>query len=287
MQHFGCSFYTRVCSILEAYTVAWELENIALIDYFSVNCLFTCYSRQYGTAVLKVCQAASGSAEIRALLEYGGSSFCTLFASNMEDGVLLEEAILPGTQLRAVASMEKRVDIFLSLHTKLHIQPKEPEMFTTYSQWVEDAASFIATQDEHRTLCHYMEEARAMYRALRRTYNRDLLLHGDFHHDNILLDKGGAYKIIDPKGVVGDPIFDLPRFILNENDYHEAYTVDENRRHVASAIALIGSRTGLPLHDIRQAFFVEMALANCWGVNGGGTPDLESVAMAYGMVMDS
>lgn len=43
-----------------------------------------------------------------------------------------------------------------------------------------------------------------------------MLLHGDFHHDNILLSNNGDYVIIDPKGVIGDPVFDIPRFILNE-----------------------------------------------------------------------
>ena len=43
-------------------------------------------------------------------------------------------------------------------------------------------------------------------------------MHGDLHHDNILLRKDGSYAMIDPKGVAGPEILDLPRYIMNEID---------------------------------------------------------------------
>ena len=40
------------------------------------------------------------------------------------------------------------------------------------------------------------------------------LLHGDLHHDNILHD-GGEWVVIDPKGIIGDPHFDVIQYLLN------------------------------------------------------------------------
>jgi streptomycin 6-kinase len=40
------------------------------------------------------------------------------------------------------------------------------------------------------------------------------LIHGDFHHHN-LLRHGDAWVVIDPKPMVGDPEFDVPPFLWN------------------------------------------------------------------------
>lgn len=42
-------------------------------------------------------------------------------------------------------------------------------------------------------------------------------LHGDLHHDNILLDKG-EWRPIDPKGLVGDPNYEAVAFLRNPID---------------------------------------------------------------------
>jgi streptomycin 6-kinase len=38
------------------------------------------------------------------------------------------------------------------------------------------------------------------------------LVHGDFHHHN-LLSHGDGWVVIDPKPMVGEPEFDVPRFL--------------------------------------------------------------------------
>jgi len=46
-------------------------------------------------------------------------------------------------------------------------------------------------------------------------YGERMLLHGEFHHANILLDHDGAYRIIDHKGVI-------VRIACNKAAYREA-----------------------------------------------------------------
>jgi streptomycin 6-kinase len=40
------------------------------------------------------------------------------------------------------------------------------------------------------------------------------LVHGDFHHHNLLSNRDG-WVVIDPKPMVGDPEFDVPTFLWN------------------------------------------------------------------------
>ncbi|MDF2751167.1 MAG: aminoglycoside resistance protein, partial [Gaiellaceae bacterium] len=43
---------------------------------------------------------------------------------------------------------------------------------------------------------------------------RDTLVHGDFHHHNILA-AGGRRVAIDPQPFLGEPEFDVPSFLWN------------------------------------------------------------------------
>ena len=168
------------------------------------------------------------------------------------------------------------------MYSKLHVKPRMPEKYRTYSGWVERITIFMATQKEHSELYNYMKKAYSVNQSMCRKYSKIMLLHGDFHHDNILLSADGSYKIIDPKGVVGDPIFDIPRFILNE--YNDKRTPEENFCHTTNTIQLISAGTGLPVEDIQNAFFTEAAMANCWCVESGEKPDMDEVKMAYNMM---
>jgi streptomycin 6-kinase len=43
----------------------------------------------------------------------------------------------------------------------------------------------------------------------------DVLLHGDLHHGNVLRDASGRLTVIDPKGVLGDPAFEVGAMLRN------------------------------------------------------------------------
>ena len=54
--------------------------------------------------------------------------------------------------------------------------------------------------------------ARELYSSL--SPGDSILVHGDFHHHNIL-DAGGRHVAIDPKPMLGEPEFDVPPFLWN------------------------------------------------------------------------
>jgi streptomycin 6-kinase len=108
-------------------------------------------------------------------------------------------------------------------------------------------------------------------------YPRKLLLHGDLHHYNILQNNQNGYTLIDPKGVVGDPIFDIPRFLLNElEDTLDKKLFDK----IIYAITVIGEKLGIQTKTIKKAFYIEMAMAECWMVEDGEQASLDKVIFA-------
>jgi len=284
-EYFGQVFLEKLERDLAVYTACWQLSELSLIDYFSVNCLFLCRSQIYGDAVLKIGNPCRETfAEIAMLREYGGGRFCRLYEADPENGVLLLEQIRPGTRLRDVPSLDKRLELFAGIFTGLHKPPADPGEYPAYSGWVSRIAGYMGGQPEHWELCVYMRRAEKLYLEAETIYSRKMLLHGDLHHDNLLLNEQKTYTIIDPKGVVGDPVFEVGRFILNEDE--DGLPPDEYLCKVRYIIKKLKMLLGIPTDIIKKGYFIEMAMANCWNVESGEPPDLERVRLAAQILED-
>jgi len=139
--------------------------------------------------------------------------------------------------------------------------------------WVRRITEYMRSRGEYEFLYTKMKKAERICRSLCEKYNGAMLLHGDLHHDNILLGEDKRYRVIDPKGVIGDAVFDIPRYILNEfdGDIHKKYA------HVARTLS---DNLSVPEHDIRRLVYVETCMANCWCVEDGDEPNMSDVALA-------
>ncbi|KAB2834593.1 MAG: streptomycin resistance protein, partial [Caedimonadaceae bacterium] len=63
-----------------------------------------------------------------------------------------------------------------------------------------------------------LSKAESLFHGLVSDRIQDVLLHGDLHHDNVL-SSGTTWKVIDPHGYVGDPVFEVGAMIYNPCDY--------------------------------------------------------------------
>ena len=87
-----------------------------------------------------------------------------------------------------------------------------------------------------------------------------MLLHGDLHHENIVLDQNRGYILIDPKGVVGDPVFELSRFILNEfRDTLSGDLYDE----IEELIDILAGNLDISNRIIKQCLYIETVVWLC------------------------
>lgn len=211
VKRFGQAHYDKVISILKEYEAKWSLTNLQLKSHLSANLIFTCHSNQFGDAVLKIGYPDSPEivTELNALKEYDGGKFCKVYEADIEAGIFLEEHIFPGITLRKEATLDARLAIFYELYQDLHISSDNAEVYPTYKHWVYRITEYMSSRQDCTDLYLKMENAKTTFDAISLDYNKQLLLHGDFHHDNILQNRNGSYTLIDPKGVIGDPVFDL------------------------------------------------------------------------------
>jgi streptomycin 6-kinase len=77
--------------------------------------------------------------------------------------------------------------------------------------------------------------AREVYASLE--VGRQTLVHGDFHHHNILSSTRGPVAI-DPKPMLGEPEFDIPSFLWNPLPYRMRLDVTERRLRAFAAAGL-------------------------------------------------
>lgn len=62
----------------------------------------------------------------------------------------------------------------------------------------------------------YVVKAELFFSELLSTNKKRLLLHGDFHHYNIIQIGDHEWKMIDPKGVIGEPEYKVVTYLKNE-----------------------------------------------------------------------
>lgn len=77
--------------------------------------------------------------------------------------------------------------------------------------------------------------ARELYASL--DVGRATLVHGDFHHHNLLSSERG-HLVIDPKPMLGEPEFDIPSFLWNPLPYRMRRDVTKRRLAAFAAAGL-------------------------------------------------
>lgn len=92
-------------------------------------------------------------------------------------------------------------------------------------------------------------------------------LHGDLHHDNVLMGPEG-WCAIDAKGLVGDPAFEMANSFRNPWDRQDLARDPARALRLAQTCA---TRSGLDRARLLDWAFVQVAVSACWFVEGGGT----------------
>lgn len=209
--------------------------------------------------VLKLGLDSEGLArEAFALKCFSGCGAVKVLAEN--EGMLLLERAVPGTSLKSYFpdKEQESIEIACGVIKKLH-KPSIPEghNFPHIKDWLK------ALDKDWNIPNHYLQIARQLRDQLLKTAALDVLLHGDLHHDNILLN-GDNWLVIDPKGVIGESAYEVAAFIRNpipELMHHaDATTIIHNR------ITRFAAALKLPSQRILDWCFVQAVLAWIWAL---------------------
>lgn len=281
ISEFGNDFYIRVKDNLKYYMTKWHVDDLILIKSFSANLVFKGNSKTFGPIIMKFGRIDDEfKSEVSALYDLNSKVVCKLFDVDYDYMVLLEERVVPGVSLQEEKNLDVRLDEFCNLFMQLHSSVNDSKAlgrakdsnfkYKTYEEWVNNITEYMDKQDEWQEISLHMKRAKDYFVELSNNYKAKSLLHGDFHYYNILEDKSG-YKIIDPKGVIGNPIFDIPRYMLNELwDEENDSMVDTTMNKV---FTVISKKLDITVEVLSKLLYIEGAMGMCWNIQDGASID--------------
>jgi streptomycin 6-kinase len=176
------------------------------------------------------------------------------------------ERVVPGNQMWEVKDIHKRARLFAELVKGLPVPWDGVYPFPTYRTWMEELRCTLIALGGREKALFYLDEALSVYDGLKRKYNRKYLLHGDLHQENMLLNTKGGYTVIDPKGVVDDPVMETARYLMNECESEKIENPYEAERLI-EIIGIISSIIEVPETDIIKSMFIDAALGQCWMID--------------------
>jgi streptomycin 6-kinase len=184
-------------------------------------------------AVLKVTPPSDDEAdeEADALALWDGDGAVRLLRHDRRRRALLLERALPGTDLAgADVSDEDATAMAVDLAGRLWKGGQSPGQ-SPFRSIHDHVPRWLANAADHPLA----PLASTLYDGLER--RADTLVHGDFHHHNILASARGPVAI-DPKPMLGEPEYDVPSFVWNPLSYRMRRDVTERRLAAFAAAGL-------------------------------------------------
>lgn len=211
--------------------------------------------------------------EIAALRLWDGDGACRLLAADEERGALLVERLVPGTMLDEVAAVDDDAATRITAGLLRRLWRPLPDL-----HGFRPLATWLAAYDRHRDALSQGADGfpTALYRradALR----RDLLastpmptaLHGDVHHFNVLRAQRAPWLAIDPKGLAGDPCFDVCQFLKNPHIVHLEDPLAVPPALLRRRLAIFCDELGLDPIRVRAWTIVHAMLDAIWDYEDG------------------
>jgi len=208
--------------------------------------------------------------EILTLQTYQGRGAVRLIKGDPEYGALLLEQILPGTNLLAIDNDIEATRIASQVMKRIWVKAKNSENFPTLANWCDGFNRYRKLFPSpsgplpERMVVH----AENMVRELLQNQAFPLLLHGDLHHMNILQGEDESWIVIDPKGVIGEPSFEVGPLMINPvpdliKDPHLTQTL--SRR-----LDILEQELELDRWRLAAWSYVRAVLSAIWDVEDGG-----------------
>lgn len=225
-------------------------------------------------------------AEIALLDAYAGRPTVRLLASDPEIGVALLERIEPGATLVDLASDDddlRGVQAASDLMVRLRMPPDTVPWIEPVGEWLE-VFDRIAAREAYAAVAALIADARSVARELLESSPEVYLLHGDLHHQNILLDKSRGWLAIDPMGVVGEPAVEIAVFVRNLwQDRHKRTDPAATMRHRIHAFCDL---LGLDRRRAHAWCFVLSMVSTAWSIEDGEDDWPDSAAITRMLAVD-
>ncbi|MFJ7912524.1 aminoglycoside phosphotransferase family protein [Kitasatospora sp. NPDC096204] len=202
-----------------AHLAAWDLTLERTLDPGgSLSLVAYVHRDDLSPAVLKVGLPTPETAhEHTALTQWAGRGAVLLLDAAPTEGVLLLERLHGEIPLRSLAEPKAMLEATSLLH-RLWTELPEGHPFPAPAQRIAATARLAERPHAATEARQLIDEALDTARALADSADESFLLHGDFHHGNVLAADRAPWLAIDPRPLAGERAFDLARLALDRAD---------------------------------------------------------------------
>lgn len=214
----GDAWLEKFPQTLIGYAQNWNLDILPHIEHLSYNFVAPVRREDRGEAILKLgVPNHEITSEIAALRIYDGRGAARLLEADANGGAMLLEYVRPGVPLLEVSDDDKATEVAALTMQKLWRPISNIPGLISIEDW---------SMGFKRLRQHYqggtgpfpkrlVEQAESLFPELIKSTEKTVLLHGDLHHWNILSARRQPWLAIDPKGILGDPAFEVAAWMKN------------------------------------------------------------------------
>jgi streptomycin 6-kinase len=275
----GKMFLENLPDLIEDASTRWGLTDIQTVSKLSFH--FVAFAKRNNEDVILKLGIPSSEpeliSEMAALKLFNGNGACQLLECDEEHGFLLLERLRPGVMLSELEDDDERTHIAADVMQRMEstsllanlreLAPALQNKFIKLSDWF-DALKRIRPHFNGGTGPFPKEVLERVESFLPELFSdKDVrLLHGDFHHFNILSSDRG-WLVIDPKGVIGPVGYEVGPLMINPWDSisdGSMFKVRAERR-----VSILSERLGWEREKIIKWSTAHAVLSSWWSMEDG------------------
>ena len=270
----GHEWLTRLPELIREASKQWGLTNVQPVSNLSFNFVAFAISRQRESVVLKIgVPNRELTSEMAALKFFNGDGMCHIMECDEEKSMFLLERLQPGQMLAELEDDNQRTHIAIDVMEKL-LKPLESSGLPLARERAPAFHKFIKLSDWFDGLKKVREEfgggtgifPKEIFERVESSLpelfdDEQYLLHGDFHHYNILSSERG-WLAIDPKGVIGPADYEIGPLMLNP--WNELMDRTKFKVQTMNRVGIIRERLGWEREKIIQWALAHAVLSAWW-----------------------
>ena len=269
----GRRWLAALPQLLKDCETRWDLEIGPPITPLSYNFVAPASLSDGRQIILKLGVPNSElNSEILALRTYNSRGSVRLIDADPRAGVLLLERLTPGRMLSELGRQEdeEATRIAARVMKKLWRPLPESHGFTTVAYW---AQGFLRLRNQFNGATGPFPEklvahAEEIFQRLLANTQREVLLHGDLHHFNILSAEREPWLAIDPKGVAGDPAYDAGALLRNPSP--AIYSWPGLDKIQARRLDILANELQISRRRIQEWAYAQIVLSAWWSFEDEG-----------------
>ncbi len=277
----GETFLAALPSLIEETSQRWGLSDVQAVPNLSYN--FVAFAKQGKHEVILKLGVPNHEivSEMNTLKLFHGEGACRLLDCDEAKGFLLIERLHPGQMLADLQDDDERTQIAMDVMLKLTRPAPETGQFLLLADWFAELKN-VRPKFAGGTGPFPREVFERVETLLPELFADDdiRLMHGDFHHYNILSSERG-WLVIDPKGVIGPAGYEIGPLMTNPFGIlmdRTQFKVQAERR-----VDIIHERTGWAREKILNWALAHSVISAYWDLDLDPTETIEMAKIFAGI----